>query len=113
MDNGPTVHRLWVHMADDEWSSQEDGRKMDNLAREYAAQYAERPMTVTIHEHGGWWLSFLFDGKHDGMIVGTANDMARFSPEKEAIIDNLRKLKTNFLGSIRRHDAMGGSSNAC
>jgi hypothetical protein len=27
---------------------------------------------VTVHEHGGWWMSY----NRDGVVVGTANDRA-------------------------------------
>ncbi len=65
--------RKWVvYCADNEWGN----TVMEALAR---AKFADDPSIdcITVHEHGGWFLSF----NRDMVCVGTANDMARLSPE--------------------------------
>jgi hypothetical protein len=101
MDN--KMHRLWVHMADHEWGN----RKMDSLALEYAARHAnKRPLIITVHEHGGWWLSYLFDDQHHGLIVGTANDMARLSPAATAAGERYKDYEPAYSGCYRRGEPM-------
>ncbi len=69
-----TVYRVYIHLGRDEWGNE----LMQNLAAAYAQQHAERPIIVTVHEHAGWFLSFLYGatGIRDGTICGTANDDA-------------------------------------
>ncbi len=47
---------------------------------------------VQVHEHGGWFLTFL----RDGTIVGTANDQAHLSAKA-----------VTFLNSIYGYDSAG------
>lgn len=61
-----------IRMRDDEWSSQEDGRIMENIAQEYFENHPDKAF-VEVYEHAGWWLVF----NRELRIVGTANDMAR------------------------------------
>jgi len=102
-NSAPVVYRLWVHLARDEWSSDEGGRKMENVAKEYAALHGcRRPLLVTVHEHGGWWLSYLFDGRNDGLVVGTANDRARMSEEALAAGRRYKDARPEYIDDIRR-----------
>jgi hypothetical protein len=51
---------------------------------------------VEVHEHGGWYLTYL----RDGTIVGTANDQARLN---DKAIEFLRKIYGyDSAGDIRR-----------
>lgn len=101
-----TVHRGWVHMANDEWSSHEDGRIMGRLAREFLERYQslnddDNAVVVTVYEHGGWWLSYaLIDG--ECVIVGTANDMARPSERVREFWDRFGGADTAYLETVRR-----------
>ncbi len=106
MSSNQTVGRLWVHMADNEWSSHENGQIMLNLAKHYAAQLNNmRPLIVTVHEHGGWWLCYLFcEGYPEGLIVGTANDAAHLSADALRFGEEYKNAKSEHLGTIRRDD---------
>jgi hypothetical protein len=69
------VYRAYIHMADDEWGN----GLMQAVAQVYAEEHADkRPLIVTVHEHTGWFLSFLYGapGISDGTICATANDDA-------------------------------------
>jgi len=49
------------------------------VAQAYAEEHADkRPLIVTVHEHAGWFLAFLYGapGISDGTVCGTANDDA-------------------------------------
>jgi hypothetical protein len=69
------IYRAYIHLADDEWGN----GLMQTVAQVYAEQHADkRPLIITVHEHAGWFLSFLYGapGISDGTICGTANDDA-------------------------------------
>lgn len=61
------ARKLWISLGPKEWSNE----LMSQVARE---AFAADPNldAVQVHEHGGWYLTFL----RDGTIVGTANDQA-------------------------------------
>jgi hypothetical protein len=81
-----TVYRMWARMPDGQYGN--DG--MLALAHAAAERHADkRPLLVTVNEHGGWWLQYYFDATHTALTVGTANDMARFGPEVQAVRDRL------------------------
>jgi hypothetical protein len=68
--------RLWeIQLADDEW----ENSFMEKVAMEKLAEDASIDC-VRVNEHGGWNLTF----NRSGVIVGTANDMARMSDEAKA-----------------------------
>ena len=70
-----TIYRAYIHLADDEWGN----GLMQMVAKVYAEEHADRrPLIVTVHEHAGWFLSYLYGapGISDGTICGTANDDA-------------------------------------
>jgi hypothetical protein len=70
-----TVYRAYVHMGSDEWGNE----LMTKVANAYAKEHADkRPLIVSVYEHAGWFLSFLYGaaGISDGRICGTANDDA-------------------------------------
>ena len=69
------VYRAYIHLGGDEWGNE----LMCEVADAYAAEHADkRPLIVTVHEHAGWFLSFLYGapGIANGTICGTANDDA-------------------------------------
>ena len=70
-----TIYRAYIHLASDECGN----GVMQMVANIYAEQHADkRPLIVTVHEHAGWFLSYLYGapGISDGTICGTANDDA-------------------------------------
>ncbi|CAK9251243.1 unnamed protein product [Sphagnum jensenii] len=92
--------KIWVHMGSGEFDTRVP---MKDIAAEVAKSLPDnRPLMVEVIEQGGWHLTYLFDGTNDGMIVGTANDMARFGPEQEQAIEKLRNSQVEFLTAIRR-----------
>ena len=73
------VHRNTIYLANNERGN----RMMDKTAKEYADQHKDCwPLIVTVNEHAGWHLSYLFGapGVPDGAICGTANAAACLSP---------------------------------
>lgn len=94
-----TIYRLSVHLAENEWASQENGNKMWNVAKNYFNKWpALENMIVTVYEHAGWWLSYL----RDGTIVGTANDMATLSEKAMQWGEVNKLLPVKYLSTIRR-----------
>lgn len=77
------VTEIVVQMARDEWSSHENGRIMERLAREqFKASDEPGILIVTVQEHGGWWLRYVWDTeKQDVACWGTANDLCRHFPD--------------------------------
>lgn len=76
--------------------------RMRDAAVGYASSHRERPLVVTVHELGGWWLQYLFGWGYNGDVVGSANDRAVFGPELEAVRRSLRALPTEQLPEQRR-----------
>ena len=95
-----TVYRTYIHLGNSEWGNE----SMHAIAGDYARQHSDkRPLIVTVHEHAGWHLSFLYGapGIRDGTICGTANDDAALS---QAVIDFGKGVSgVEVLGDIRRH----------
>jgi hypothetical protein len=94
-----TVYRVFIHLASNEWGNDLMGLVADDYATEHPDQ---RPLIVSVHEHAGWHLSFLYgaSGIDDGTICGTANDAAVLSP---AVLDFGKRITTvEFVGNIRR-----------
>jgi len=69
------VYRAYIQLGSKEWGN----GLMQTVAQVYADEHVDkRPLIVTVHEHAGWFLSFLYGarGISDGTICGTANDDA-------------------------------------
>lgn len=99
-----TVYRCWVRMADNEWSGDRNGQIMPELAREYAERLKDkRPLVINVHEHGGWYHTYLFSGLYpNGLLIGTANDAAQWSAEVRAVWKSLEGATTEHCGDFRR-----------
>jgi hypothetical protein len=93
------VYRAYIYLADDEWGN----GLMDTVAKVYAEEHADkRPLIVTVHEHAGWFLSYLYGapGISDGTICGTANDDAVLP---RGVLDFGKKIDDDrFVENIRR-----------
>lgn len=70
------AYKVWTRIGDAEWGNE----PMDRKAAEVSAVVPERPLLVSVQEHGGWWLVYAFGvaGVDDGGIVDSANDCAVF-----------------------------------
>jgi hypothetical protein len=91
-----------IRMADHEWSSQQGGQIMQNLALEYLATHPAIGM-VEVMEHGGWWLSFARNDDGAGvMCVNSANDQAHWSDAVKAWWKANQDL--HYVGSVRRQE---------
>ena len=98
------IHRLYVHLADNEWGS----AIMEEIAQHEAKKYQDKEnLLITVYEHGGWSLSWLFP---QGIIVGSANDMAVFNPEASAWREKAKEATVEYLGSIRREVSSNGNA---
>jgi len=92
------VYRVYVHLAANEWGNE----LMQRIADEYAGQSDNRPLIVSVHEHAGWHLSYLYGapGIQDGTICGTANDAASLS---QAVLDFGKSIDhVEIIGDVRR-----------
>ncbi len=92
------AYRAYIHLAGNEWGNE----FMRQVADEYAEQHAERPLIVSIHEHAGWYLSYLYGapGIANGTICGTANDAASLP---QAVLDFDNGVgPVEIIGDIRR-----------
>lgn len=95
-------YEVWVHLADNEWGLE----IMDRLAREYIDKHvsqvkAGETICVTIHEHGGWWLSYtMIGGKM--ITVGSANDRAIYKDSVREWRERSYYSHRQLLESIRR-----------
>ena len=79
-----------IRMADDQWSNQENGNIMKNIARQKLSIVHKRHpgylVFVRVYEHAGWYLTYMYDEKtQDVIVVNSANDMAQYSPHIEQI----------------------------
>lgn len=93
-----TAYRACIHLGAKEWGNE----LMQTLAHDYAADHAERPLIVSVHEHAGWHLSYLYGaaGIADGTICGTANDTAALP---QAVLEFGNRIGTvEMIGSVRR-----------
>src|SRR5262249_42985369 len=75
---------------------------MYTLACMYAGERAERPLLVTVYEHAGWYLSYLFDDLNAGTVVGSANDCAIFHGRAKQARVRYQGVQMVNLGTIRR-----------
>ena len=75
-------YKVWTRLADNEWGNE----LMDRKACEIAAVVPERPLLVSVQEHGGWALEYGFGiaGVPNGGVVNSANDRAVFPPAVNA-----------------------------
>src|SRR6516165_7755297 len=85
------ARKLWIFLGPREWGN--------DLMRQVAMEaLATDPSldAVEMHEHGGWYLTFL----RDGTIVGTANDQAQFSDKAIQFLNSIYGYES--AGEIRR-----------
>ena len=93
-----TAYRVYIHLAAHEWGN----GLMRHVADRYAAQCDKRPLIVGVHEHAGWFLSYLYGAPaiDDGTVCGTANDAASLAP---AVLDFGKTIDhVEVIGDIRR-----------
>jgi hypothetical protein len=81
------ARKLYIYLGPKEYQNE----LMAQVARE-AFDNDTSLDAVQVHEHGGWFLTYL----RDGTIVGTANDQA-----------HLNDKAMQFLGSIYGYDSAG------
>ena len=81
------ARKFWIFLGAREWGND----LMRQVAREAFTTNASLD-AVEVHEHGGWYLTFL----RDGTVVGTANDQA-----------HLDDRATEFLNTIYCYDCAG------
>ena len=98
-DFNQAINSLTVFYGENEYTS--------NISeRELAIGYVTPelfPLIVNVVEHGGWSMVYYFDQTYtEGICVGTANDMARFSDKQMRIRDIIFKSKMVQLPTIRR-----------
>lgn len=98
------LKRVSIHLGDKEWSSDEGHQLMPRLAKE-AIEANSEPDTLTIatvYEHGGWWLTYAKNAAGDIMGVGSANDLAVYRGEAEAVRQKIRNATSVSGIEIRR-----------
>jgi hypothetical protein len=81
------ARKLWINLGPKEWENE----LMNQVAMEAFAADSSLDV-VEVHEHAGWFLSYL----RDGTVVGTANDRAHLSTKA-----------IDFLKSIHGYDSAG------
>ena len=81
------ARKLWIFLGASEWGND----LMRQVAKEAFATDASID-AVEVHEHAGWYLTFL----RDGTVVGTANDQAHLADKA-----------TDFLNSIYGYECVG------
>jgi hypothetical protein len=90
-DSRVYARKLWIFLGPREWGNE----LMRQVAKEALATDLSLD-AVEVHEHGGWYLTFL----RGGTIVGTANDQAQLS---DSAIQFLRSIYGyESAGEIRR-----------
>jgi hypothetical protein len=85
------ARKLRIFLGDNEWGND----LMRQVAMEAFASDAALD-AVQVHEHAGWYLTFL----RDGSIVGTANDEACLSAKAEKFLKSIYGYE--WAGEIRR-----------
>ena len=103
-DPQTTTFWLDVYLGDREWGNE----LMSKVARETLESHPDKPwLMVTVHEHGGWWLSYAYKahqreaGRLKVIIVATANDTA--VPNQDCVEWHAAApTKIEYIGSIRR-----------
>jgi hypothetical protein len=104
--------RLWVHMADNEWSGHRNNNIMPELAKEYADRHKTNwPLVVEVVEHGGWFHVYLFDDDNPGGLrLWTANDAAPLSDAAKKVREKYAGATVVYLGDVRRTVEEAGDS---
>jgi hypothetical protein len=85
------ARKLWIYLGPSEWGN--------DLMRQVAKEAFPSDTSldaVEVHEHGGWYLTFL----RDGTIVGTANDQAQLSDKAIQFLRSIYGYES--AGEIRR-----------
>jgi hypothetical protein len=85
------ARKLWIFLGSREWGNE----LMRQVAMEALATDPSLD-AVEVHEHGGWYLTFL----RDGTIVGTANDQAQLSDSAVQFLRSINGYES--AGEIRR-----------
>ncbi len=85
------ARKLWIFLGAKEWGNE----LMRQVAMEALATDPSLD-AVEVHEHGGWYLTFL----RDGTIVGTANDQAQLNDKAIQFLDSIYGYES--AGEIRR-----------
>ena len=85
------ARKLWIFLGAKEWGNE----LMRQVAMEAFANDASLD-AVQVHEHGGWYLTFL----RDGTIVGTANDQAQLTDKAIQFLRSIYGYES--AGEIRR-----------
>ena len=97
------VNKLYVYYGANEYTSHITN---DAMARQYATrpEYKDQwPLLVETVEHGGWAMTHYFDAENpNGIVVGTANDAARWHPNQAALREELYNAERNIIGEVRR-----------
>ncbi len=85
------ARKLWIFLGPREWGN-------DLMRRVAMEALAADPSldVVEVHEHGGWYLTFL----RDGTIVGTANDQAHLNDRAIQFLNSIYGYES--AGQIRR-----------
>ena len=93
------LHELNVHMASFEWSST---HPMEQIADELFEKYKDlENLVIRVYEHAGWYLIFAKEGEKT-IIVGTANDAATITPERQRFWERVKGAEHRQLPTIRR-----------
>lgn len=92
------VRSVRIFLADDEWSD-----VMSRVAQNFIEKnYGETPLVVTVHEHGGWFLSYaMVDGNLE--IVSSANGKAIYSDKVQAFRNAIYDSEWEPYTEIRRN----------
>ena len=85
------ARKLEIFLGPNEWGND----LMRQVAREAFATDASLD-AVEVHEHGGWYLTFL----RDGTVVGTSNDQAHLDDKATEFLDRIYGY--DLAGEIRR-----------
>ncbi len=79
---------VYVHLADNEYSSHQGGRIMENVAKEmfryFTTELGYPRLEVEVVEHGGWHLRYALDKDGEPMIIGSANDGAHWDDQTQS-----------------------------
>jgi hypothetical protein len=85
------ARKLWIFLGPREWGNE----LMRQVAME-ALSTDPNLDAVEVHEHGGWYLTFM----RDGTVVGTANDQAQLSDRAIQFLRSIYGYES--AGEIRR-----------
>jgi hypothetical protein len=95
----PKLQVIDVFMGAKEYGSDQ----MEAIARQIAVKEAW-PIVITVNEHAGWWMSWLFLAGEGGLgtVVGTANDQAQFNEKQRRLIEWIGQQEKTYLPEVRR-----------